>query len=1075
MVKKTSKDMSVPKTVKNSEFNSFIDKKLSHIIDIIQRTYLSLSFCKQFDIFSKSSIGQCVDHLQTIYESAKIMKDTVLIEDKDMDITLTNVQSIFDKLSIIFSTYGTYSTNDVYYVVFGTKYNKFDTYDAENAYNKDKLDLIEKYIIPIGYKNLPWSECNHDELETNKIVDVTLQIDKYAHLECFEPTTMYSSIHQSVYGVRILIRNTNDKKLLLLSGLVKDIPIQYLLDNIYIKVRLETIRDFLKDEVEDSDLLDRWMDTLSVKDVLIYSVNDLLKKFNVMLKDVESVKNNRVDNIVKKFFEMDLVSRRKMLINLFAYNTDNEVQYIAYMLYDLMGSVDSTDGNDNNEQLMIYESLPWKLKQFFKETMINTIEYTQDSLSTCDLSKISLEQQVLLMKADDKIKNRAKIKLKEIKQKSDDQGNKSKQYLEGLVRVPFGIFRKEPVLCVMNNLNQLFNNLRNMVELDVADKDKYTLYEINQNRLKLIKNTVLDAIANCESKLSKSSKEDLAKSLTIFVSTLTNQHKTKAGIIKSLKIYLNNARTDKELTKEVFDVLKIICPGDLNNNINNQLVKIGDEISNVEKSMTKINDYLDDSIYGHDKAKQQILKIVGQWINGEQKGYCFGFEGSPGVGKTSLAKRGLSRCLTDENGEARPFSFIALGGSSNGSTLEGHNYTYVNSTHGKIVDILMESKCMNPIIYIDELDKVSKTEQGREIIGILTHLIDTTQNDEFQDKYFSGVPFDLSKALFIFSYNDPEQIDRILLDRIHRIRFDNLSWSDKIVIVNKFIMPELNEKMGFENTVKLTDDVIRHIIESYTMEPGVRKLKEVLFDLFGEINLNLLNFTNNDDENEMIELPIVIKIEDFGTKYLKKQRKVSDIKIHPEPLVGTINGMWANALGKGGIIPIETRHFPASSFLDLKLTGMQGDVMKESMTVAKTLAWTLTSVERQKELTTYFEETKNQGLHIHCPEGAVSKDGPSAGGAITLTIYSLLNNIKIKNTISMTGETNLRGRITAIGGLDTKIIGSMKAGVKTILFPKENQDDFDEFMEKYKDVLDLSEMTFHPVDTIQEAMKIVFD
>lgn len=288
-------------------------------------------------------------------------------------------------------------------------------------------------------------------------------------------------------------------------------------------------------------------------------------------------------------------------------------------------------------------------------------------------------------------------------------------------------------------------------------------------------------------------------------------------------------------------------------------------------------------------------------------------------------------------------------------------------------------------------------------------------------------------------------------------------------------MPELNEKMGFENTVKLTDDVIRHIIESYTMEPGVRKLKEVLFDLFGEINLNLLNFTDNDDENEMIELPIVIKIEDFGTKYLKKQRKVSDIKIHTEPLVGTINGMWANALGKGGIIPIETRHFPASSFLDLKLTGMQGDVMKESMTVAKTLAWTLTSEERQKELTTYFEETKNQGLHIHCPEGAVSKDGPSAGGAITLTIYSLLNNIKIKNTISMTGETNLRGRITAIGGLDTKIIGSMKAGVKTILFPKENQEDFDEFMEKYKEVLDLSEMAFHPVDTIQEAMKIVFD
>ena len=287
-------------------------------------------------------------------------------------------------------------------------------------------------------------------------------------------------------------------------------------------------------------------------------------------------------------------------------------------------------------------------------------------------------------------------------------------------------------------------------------------------------------------------------------------------------------------------------------------------------------------------------------------------------------------------------------------------------------------------------------------------------------------------------------------------------------------MPELNEKMGFENTVHLTDDVIRHIIETYTMEPGVRKLKEILFDLFGEINLQLLNYSS-DNKGFVIQLPITIEIDDLGSKYLKKQRKVSDIKIHTEPMLGIINGMWANALGKGGIIPIETRYFPAGSLLDLKLTGMQGDVMKESMTVAKTLAWTLTSEERQKELIKQFDETKNQGLHVHCPEGAVSKDGPSAGGAITLSMYSLLNNKPINNTISMTGETNLRGKITPIGGLDTKIIGSMRAGVKTILYPKDNQEDFDEFLEKYKDVINLDEMTFHSVETIQEAMKIVFE
>ena len=436
-----------------------------------------------------------------------------------------------------------------------------------------------------------------------------------------------------------------------------------------------------------------------------------------------------------------------------------------------------------------------------------------------------------------------------------------------------------------------------------------------------------------------------------------------------------------------------------------------------------------------------------------------------------MAKRGLSSCLEDDNGVHRPFSFIALGGSSNGSTLEGHNYTYVNSTWGKIVDVLMESKCMNPIIYIDELDKVSNTEQGREIIGILTHLIDGTQNDEFEDRFFSGVPFDLSKALFIFSYNDPNKIDRILLDRIHRIQFENLSWTDKIVIVDKFVKPELNEKMGFDNTVNLSEDVVKHIIETYTMEPGVRKLKEVLFDLYGEINLMLLDAN---DKEDVVELPLTITIEDLGTKYLKKNRKVNDMKIHKTPLIGTMNGMWANALGKGGIIPIESSFFPASNFLELKLTGMQGDVMKESMTVAKTLAWSLTPPERQKELMKQFEETKNQGIHIHCPEGAVNKDGPSAGGAITSAIYSLLNNKTINNTISMTGETNLRGRITAIGGLDSKIIGSVRAGVKTILYPLENKEDFDEFIKKYESILDLNEITFHAVDHIDEVFKHIF-
>ena len=176
--------------------------------------------------------------------------------------------------------------------------------------------------------------------------------------------------------------------------------------------------------------------------------------------------------------------------------------------------------------------------------------------------------------------------------------------------------------------------------------------------------------------------------------------------------------------------------------------------ANINNNMTRINTTLNNAIHGHTTAKRQLKRIIGQWINGKQTGYCFGFEGPPGVGKTSLAKNGLSQCLLNETDNThRPFAFIPVGGSCNGSTLSGHNYTYVGSTWGRIVDILIDKKCLNPIIFIDELDKVSKSEHGKEIIGILTHLVDSTQNESFQDKYFNGIDLDLSKALFIFSNN----------------------------------------------------------------------------------------------------------------------------------------------------------------------------------------------------------------------------------------------------------------------------------------------------------------------------------
>jgi ATP-dependent Lon protease len=237
-----------------------------------------------------------------------------------------------------------------------------------------------------------------------------------------------------------------------------------------------------------------------------------------------------------------------------------------------------------------------------------------------------------------------------------------------------------------------------------------------------------------------------------------------------------------------------------------------------------------------------------------------------------------------------------------------------------------------------------------------------------------------------------------------------LTLEEKMVIVRKYIIPELNRKMGFFGSVILTDELIEYMIETYTNESGVRKLKEVLFDLFGEINIELLKNTNDSSSNdgspctniavpEITQMPITITIEMLETKYLSKYDKIREKRIHISPEVGVINGLWASSNGRGGIIPIQTMFFPANSFLDLRLTGLQGDVMKESMNVAKTLAWNLLDSREKRTWLKEVDETKTQGLHIHCPEGAVSKDGPSAGAAITLAIYSLLSNRPIKNNV----------------------------------------------------------------------------
>jgi ATP-dependent Lon protease len=288
-------------------------------------------------------------------------------------------------------------------------------------------------------------------------------------------------------------------------------------------------------------------------------------------------------------------------------------------------------------------------------------------------------------------------------------------------------------------------------------------------------------------------------------------------------------------------------------------VSINDGVENCNQFLVNAKQTLDNCTYGLNDAKMQIMQMLGQWmVNPVSIGSAIAIHGPMGTGKTTLVKEGISNIL------GREFTFIALGGGGDASFLEGHSYTYEGSTWGKIVQILIDSKCMNPVIYFDELDKVSDTPRGQEIIGILTHLIDTSQNTQYHDKYFSEIDFDLSKCLFIFSYNDENLVNPILRDRMYHIRTKGYESKDKVVIARNYLLPKIREQLCFSETdVILSDEMIQYVVSTFTKsEMGVRNLKRCLEIIYSKLNLFRLVSADNKmftkDMNLSVSFPITV-------------------------------------------------------------------------------------------------------------------------------------------------------------------------------------------------------------------------
>lgn len=874
-------------------------------------------------------------------------------------------------------------------------------FDDKYIFDSELLKLLNKIILPIKY-----------EIKKNNKKSKNLNL-----------ISLNNNLFEKINGLRIEVLVNNN--ILVIDGYTKKDPLNLYKKNDFLSNKINYIKSQLYKKLKNHKFIDQYLEQISLKDLIILKNEALIDLILIDNEYIIKLKNKLLSSIVKEFLLSNVNDQRKIL-SLLIISENDSTKHLAYLLYDMILTKSDTlkpqyFAND------IFKSFHWSIQKKFKVEHKN-IKTLKTELLDVSLEEISYEDRIIQLKVDKTIKSKALDKLKEIKSSKDNV--KAVNYLDGLLKIPFGNYRKEEILYYLsefkNKFSELFDSLKN-------NYDFKNIIEIYKNNNYLTENIIQKLI-------------DIIKTYDINDSQLIIFNDNKSTDIIPL---------DYDDNIIVYDKFKLIVN------------KWNDYKEKRTKYMSQVREILDECIYGQKDAKRHIERLIGQWINGKMDGCVFGFQGPPGVGKTTLCKKGFAKCLVDENGESRPFAFIALGGARNGSYLDGHNYTYLGSTWGRIVDILIDTKCMNPIIYIDELDKVSSTEHGKEIVGILTHLTDPSQNEEFTDKYFSGVKLDLSKCIIVFSYNDSSLIDPILRDRIVEINVKSISKKEKIYITKEFLLPEILDMLGYiKDDFIFNDDAIDYLIETYTHEAGVRKLKEKLFELFREINLNKLLHGN-------IELPFTIDT-NYVKNHFSDSHKINIKKILDKPHIGVINGLYATSMGTGGITIIEVMKTPSNTNLSLELTGSQGEVMKESMRCAKTVAWNLIPDNIKKEINLELKDIGSFGLHIHCPDNATPKDGPSAGAAITTAIISRLCNIKVINTIAMTGEIDLNGKIHKIGGLESKLNGAKRAGVKKVYIPQDNEDDLKLILKKIDDESYFKDLEIVKVDKYIEFVNELF-
>ena len=614
----------------------------------------------------------------------------------------------------------------------------------------------------------------------------------------------------------------------------------------------------------------------------------------------------------------------------------------------------------------------------------------------------------------------------------------------------------------INNLDELCDLMASFLNIDYQRKKKYITSPSPIDRCKYLIEDINEEIqfveleqkieSEVEKELNETQKEYFLREKIKAMQKELGESNSKDDEVVRLKKKISklkcNSKVKEKITRELarYEAINSNSPelGIIRDYLDWMLNLPWNKYTKDNEDLAKVKSILDSSHYALEEVKERILEYLAVKQNtNNSRSPIICLVGPPGVGKTSLA-------ISIANSLNRKVAKISVGGINDEAEIIGHRRTYIGANPGRIIQGIRRAGTSNPVFIIDEIDKMTKDIKGDPASSLL-EVLDPEQNSKFSDHYIEE-DFDLSKVLFIATANYIEQIPYELRDRLEIINLSSYTEYEKLDIAKRHLVPKELEEHGLTPLqVQITDEAIMTLIRNYTKEAGVRELERIIATLLRKIVKEILLGKNiifyKIDENNLETY--IGKKKYFYTENIKKNE------------IGVVNGMAYTVFG-GDILPIEANIFKGKG--DLILTGSLGEVMQESCQIA--LSYIKSNAKEFGIDTTLLQENN---IHIHFPEGAVSKDGPSAGIAITTTLISILLNKPINYTISMTGEITLHGRVLGIGGLKEKIIGAHRAGIRTIILPSENEKDLEKVPEDI-----IKDITFIFVNNYLEIYKKLF-